>query len=89
MPGVCPECVKLVSEGDACPTCGGPLVSSSQWARDRERLLPRPPDHRAEITAAGTSDAPRGHGLYVFLGAMASVAAAIAITAIVFAVKGG
>jgi hypothetical protein len=100
MPGVCPNCVKLVSEGEACPTCGGRLVPVSQWANERERLLPPPaerPAGRPTKSPAGypteqptvvDTEAPRAYGLRFFLGCVTGVAAAIAMVVIVFAIKG-
>jgi hypothetical protein len=90
MPGICPDCVKLVPNGENCPTCGARLVPASQWARERERLLPRPADPSpAGPPPSVEKQAPDGYGVRFFLGCLAGVAAAIATVVIVFAVKGG
>jgi hypothetical protein len=43
MPGICPNCIKLVQEGDTCPDCRGPLISAGAWNERKDQFLPRTP----------------------------------------------
>ena len=104
MPGVCPNCVKLVPEGESCPDCKGPLIPVSQWAREKEHFLasrPLPPEASLR-TAAPEPDhspvpgvrepaapGPRHYGLRFFLGALASIGAMVATVFLVFKIRGG
>ena len=104
MPGVCPNCIKLVPEGESCPDCKGPLIPVSRWAREKDQFLPA----RTEFPAAGDAPAsggpvpnvsspqgepaeprPRFYGLRFFLGMLAGVGAMIATIVLVFAIRGG
>jgi hypothetical protein len=104
MPGVCPNCIKLVPEGDSCPDCQGPLIPASEWASEREQFLasrPRPDEayrraaalgSRTEPAAPGRAsdpDRPSHFGWRFFLGAVAGIGAMIATLVAVFKIRGG
>jgi hypothetical protein len=39
MPGICPKCVKMESEGAFCQECSTPLMSPADWKQQRDSIL--------------------------------------------------
>ena len=104
MPGICPNCVTLVQEGDSCPRCQGPLISTAQWSQEKDRFLAgRSSEGRTEPGAPGENmplpDAPGNTGeqekrvprfaFRFFLGAVASVAMFLLILVFTCSGNGG
>ena len=100
MPGVCPNCIRLVQEGETCPVCRGPLIPTAEWEENKEQFLPaRPADPGPGAPAPQPSMTPvpaaadgeprvRLYGLKVLLGAATSLLAFAGLLALVCSGKG-
>lgn len=98
MEGVCPNCVRLVTEGDSCPACQGPLISTEEWTAKRGQFLqPGVSDGSASAINQVSLNSPASlkpsetipnYGLKVFLGVVGAIASMLLMIGLAYSLHG-